>query len=352
MKKIFKCVGSIALAVCIALGCFFIPKKLSKNQSFLGTSYETAGAYNFVSSSEFLSSNFLINSVPCKNSYFQSFGDSYSSLGLNNGFDTFDRFMFNIKLTSSPLSNGVDYFLYFKGESQGSYNQRDYTLASRFRYRYSNDTDGGISNVSFYGVQLGSVYGCMILSLDNYATNSIQNFDFQYVEIGCYTSYAYDIPDILDVNFNYIRYVNSQGAGFTIFIPQDGSLSTWNTTRWWEYRVYYLNANTQYNNNDYYKQGFYNGQQQGLSIGQTEGYNNGFNAGQTEGFNAGYVEGLNTGSNFTFNSLISSVIDVPVRTFTNLFDFDLLGVNLASFFYALLTMCVVIVILKLALGGK
>lgn len=56
-----------------------------------------------------------------------------------------------------------------------------------------------------------------------------------------------------------------------------------------------------------------------------------------------YVRASNT---YTFNSLISSVIDVPIRAFTSLFNFELLGVNLANFFFAILTVCIVLAIIK------
>ena len=58
------------------------------------------------------------------------------------------------------------------------------------------------------------------------------------------------------------------------------------------------------------------------------------------------------GSNYTFLSLIGAVIDAPISAFTGMFDFTLLGVNLRSFILAMLTLAIVIVLIRIALGGK
>lgn len=52
---------------------------------------------------------------------------------------------------------------------------------------------------------------------------------------------------------------------------------------------------------------------------------------------------------FTFKSLITSAVDVPVQAFTNLFDFDILGVNMKTFYLSVFTLCVIFVVLRLVL---
>lgn len=112
---------------------------------------------------------------------------------------------------------------------------------------------------------------------------------------------------------------------------------------------------------------FYSGDH-GFNLGYTEGYIDGFQAnadsvydlgfedGKVEGDKIGYNRGFNTGYNkalstlvgdYTWDGLLSSLIDVPIQAFTGLFNFELLGVNLASFFFALLTVCVVLTIVKM-----
>lgn len=52
---------------------------------------------------------------------------------------------------------------------------------------------------------------------------------------------------------------------------------------------------------------------------------------------------------YSFFNLISAVIDAPIQAFTSLFNFDLLGINLTSFFLALLSVAVFIAIIRLIL---
>lgn len=65
-----------------------------------------------------------------------------------------------------------------------------------------------------------------------------------------------------------------------------------------------------------------------------------------------YMKGYNaypTEDHFTFKKLIYSVIDVPVQAFTNLFDYDILGVNMKTFYLSLFTLAVIVTIIRLVL---
>ena len=78
-------------------------------------------------------------------------------------------------------------------------------------------------------------------------------------------------------------------------------------------------------------------------------YNKGLESGIKFGYADGYSKGVEDSNNYTFTSLISSVVDVPIRAFTSLFNFEILGINLANFFFALLTICLVLAIIKLVI---
>lgn len=65
------------------------------------------------------------------------------------------------------------------------------------------------------------------------------------------------------------------------------------------------------------------------------------------GYNEGLQQGLADASDYSFFSLLSAVIDVPIQAFTSLFNFDLLGINLANFFYAIFTVCVILAVIRL-----
>lgn len=72
--------------------------------------------------------------------------------------------------------------------------------------------------------------------------------------------------------------------------------------------------------------------------GQYDSYgNNRYNAGKNEGYSSGYAAGVAAGGNNNFMSLITAVVDAPIKAFTSLLDFDILGYNMKNLALALLT---------------
>lgn len=390
MKKILKCVGSIALAVCIVLSSIIIPMKLSKKQSFLGTSLNNASASTvsppsyipdaiFPLDISFTTGSIVIPYVSARSS--SSLVTDFSSYFTPNGGVTFQgfnslNFRFNLSIGSS------DFYLQYNAVNNGNI----------YIYNNSNIPNSNLapmSTISFPSFSFSSLES-------NFVANSIfkqsivspmQKFNVENTTY--YTNFGFEVyknnTDINEFerptfkmisieilnseqflskfgyessfsNSNIIRYTDSVGYSYTIYIPSRVNVNDTNSLPWYyfylTYRKYLLSDFFDLSDNSIYQQGVSDGYASGVPDGYNQGYSKGLAQGNTEGFNEGYIEGLNTSNNFTFNSLISSVIDVPVRTFTSLFDFDLLGVNLAGFFYALLTFCAVIVIFKIALGGK
>lgn len=69
-------------------------------------------------------------------------------------------------------------------------------------------------------------------------------------------------------------------------------------------------------------------------------------------YQAIYMKGYNaypTDDHYTFQKLIASSIDVPVQAFTNLFDYDILGVNMKTLYLSLFTLAVIVTIIRLVL---
>lgn len=85
---------------------------------------------------------------------------------------------------------------------------------------------------------------------------------------------------------------------------------------------------------DYYNQGVKDGYDEGYRIGQEKGY----------------ADGQKSQGDYSFFGLIGAVIDAPINSFKQMFDFEVLGVNLSSFVLSLFTMSVIIVILKMVIG--
>lgn len=55
------------------------------------------------------------------------------------------------------------------------------------------------------------------------------------------------------------------------------------------------------------------------------------------GYSQGYAAGLDAGNNNNFMSLITAVVDAPIKAFTSLLNFDILGYNMKDLALALLT---------------
>lgn len=100
---------------------------------------------------------------------------------------------------------------------------------------------------------------------------------------------------------------------------------------------------------------YQNGYQAGYDLGSSQinqssynaGYDKGYALGAETYYDIGYNQGVNSAHEYTFDSLLSSVFDVPVRTFTSLFNFEILGINMASFFLSILTLCAVLAVVKM-----
>lgn len=77
-----------------------------------------------------------------------------------------------------------------------------------------------------------------------------------------------------------------------------------------------------------------------------------FLQGKNQGYELGFQEGKAQGGNYTFTSLIGAVFDAPIEAFRGLFNFEILGTNMQGFVLALLTLSIIIVVIRYALGGK
>lgn len=72
--------------------------------------------------------------------------------------------------------------------------------------------------------------------------------------------------------------------------------------------------------------------QEYLNYGSTQ-----FTLGKNEGYNNGYAAGVAAGGSNNFMSLITAVVDAPIKAFTALLDFEILGYNMKNLALALLT---------------
>ena len=96
--------------------------------------------------------------------------------------------------------------------------------------------------------------------------------------------------------------------------------------------------------------GYNAGSAQGVTDGSIDGFNQGYDNGLSDGKVIGYNKGVQSANDYSFFALVSAVVDVPIKAFTSLFNFEILGVNLTSFFYSLFTLACVLCVVKLILG--
>ena len=96
--------------------------------------------------------------------------------------------------------------------------------------------------------------------------------------------------------------------------------------------------------------GYNSGYNSGFSKGQNQGYATGFEAGEGVGYNSGYTAGVAAGGNNNFMSLIAAVVDAPIKAFTSLFNFDILGFNMKTFVLSILTAALIVAIMRFFMG--
>lgn len=82
-----------------------------------------------------------------------------------------------------------------------------------------------------------------------------------------------------------------------------------------------------------------------------EGYNKGYQEGKVAGREVGYQEGVKDQGDYSFMGLLGAVFDAPIQAFKGLLSFEVLGVDMSAFVSSLFGLAVILLILKLILGG-
>ena len=96
---------------------------------------------------------------------------------------------------------------------------------------------------------------------------------------------------------------------------------------------------------------------QGYEVGYGVGYSDGYGSGSRDGYAEGYQNGLTEGANMNgtaitiFNGILSISL-VPINFFLGIFNFEVLGINITGFVMALLSVCCVIILIRMLTGKK
>lgn len=115
------------------------------------------------------------------------------------------------------------------------------------------------------------------------------------------------------------------------------------------YQLNYVNLG----DNSSYSQGYEEGYNNGLSEGYTEGHQEGYDYGHSVGFTEGYEEGSEQDQ--TVQAIYSGIIAVgliPINFFLQIFNFEILGINVAEILTSLFTSCIAIIVVKHAFAIK
>lgn len=248
-----------------------------------------------------------------------------------------------------------------------------YNVSSPFNFSLVNTNSGVSLTINILSTATSAVvvssYSCIVSAGDFY-------FDMPYrteslLTVHCYTvleSGVFDVSSILYANLGnfeinsslritYIEWIdaNQNCLRFGVYMYSSGS-GAWSSYIPYNARVYLPNSLSADYNSGYkagFNEGYSAGESSGYSAGYSEGeefgYSNGYNSGELIGYNNGYLEGIENGGKYTFFNLISAVIDAPIQAFMGLFNFELLGINLAGFFTGLLTLAFIITIVRLVM---
>lgn len=154
----------------------------------------------------------------------------------------------------------------------------------------------------------------------------------------------YRVNDLNRSHFQFFEYGPDFGTGSTdvaqgVFVPFD------------------LTTLIDYERNQGYTSGYHRGQQDGYIDGQGDGYDAGYQDGNTAGFERGTVYGYDLGyadgfvdgteeGGAAFIDLIGAVVTIPIEGFMTLLSFEILGIDMLTFFGSVLTMVVLYWVVK------
>ena len=278
---------------------------------------------------------------------------------LNYEFDFSSIYDFDYEWTRIDTKFNINSNLDFARVSNNNYQSIQGDGKS---YSFTTNTKGAVTQLTFSAINketnvLDNNYIFRIYTFLDYIDNENYNpatfftANIGFIVLGSYKDYSTYFRNDYSLNttfltsgkYNFISYVDNNNNNLNFLIPLDSD----NDSDYWQFRTYYT-SNASVDTSGAYSNGYNQGYNTGYGVGEQVGYDDGYNSGKNDGYNLGYNTAL-ANEKYSFTNLISAVIDVPVKTFTSLFNFEILGVNLSGFFLGLLTCCIVIGVVRLIL---
>lgn len=243
------------------------------------------------------------------------------------------------------LSLDMDYFhttgRYYTGGSVAPYDLNYVQGNTQCNYHYSVNIPDDFIDLSYYLIDnVSYTVEFRTINLSTPTGSHIQLWMYYYFNVW-FSAIGYES---FSVNFSnrflvedYFAYSSGQSNTLQAYLP------------FFTYPIDYVNPGNSNSvvlrNSAYMTDNSYDiGYQDGLSYA-----NNNVNT-SSASYSAGYTAGTLDAGDYTFFSLISAVIDVPIQAFRSLFNFDLLGVNMLTFVQSLFTLLVLIAVAKIVIG--
>ena len=217
--------------------------------------------------------------------------------------------------------------------------------------------------IGYYGARFGILFDIEDRNfINNYFALTIYNDKYDLVELTKNKDTNNLGFDLVMADRTYVPAVVSYGLypyTYSLSFPSidDGDVVEVTHIRIQGYCLYGMNSTFRLQDTGAdYAYGYDTGKQNGynecledMSLLLNEQYQKGYDTAYALAKRIGFNQGVLSSNKNTFASLITSAVDVPIKAFTSLFNFEILGVNLANFFFALLTCCLVLAIVKLIL---
>lgn len=340
MKKLLKWLKglSVLTAFCglLSVGCLLHDQSKHKVEPVKASYYYESvntETYNFS----------LFGSVNSINESYYSNLPSYTEDGTVYHWGSLGDYYLKISSSYIEQQLAIDVNFQYKIRNVFYVHNDDSILETNDVYSFNGD----YVNVGSYRVAVGKLINT--ISIRQYYLNvydsSGQN---RYIELGFKLYFNFKDNTNAVIDFDYLTYNLQVNEGYEYEDTNLYTMETLNIAQTFDI----INSSNQTSTESAYNEGYDSGYNNGYDDGResveddlTDSYNNGYSAGYNAGYNADSVVS-------TIFSGIIQVALVPVNFFLGVFNFEILGINLRAFIQALFTIALVIIVVKMVVGGK
>ena len=262
-------------------------------------------------------------------SFVLTFLVSFLSISPTNGYTYTDSISYNQVVVSNSsysstekvyVNNEITFYGYLNYNSINDYKIVGDYIKFKSSFYYDDSTSWDSASYIELVIPLDNIYGTIesYIARLRYTTY----FDDDYFIIKA---------DLLDNNDDYWNPIDSVAKSLTsVMINDDTNVYRFNIENMEQQILNRIKGQTLIS----YSESQYN---EGYANGYTEGFNEGFSADST--------------AVTIFNGILNIAL-VPINFFLAIFNFEILGINISSFVSAILSVCLVIIVIRFITGKK